>query len=834
MYFAVANETQKCKERYKGSNIFSTDYNYALCQTKEYIELVFMLYKNNAKRTQADVRNTAKLQRGGNIHEAICETFFSDVTQEKELGRIFLANNNSIFIFEGAPGIGKTVVAKQIAVEWANNKILQNIELLLLLYFRDPELQKIEDFGQLMKYCNVSNCESYFYERQGKNLMLVFDGFDEVSKDTKVYSFFKNLLYRKILPCCNIVFTSRPHTTVHLHNCCDCKIEILGFSKDDRLNFLTKNNVSDEDSYKVKEFLQKNLIIDSLCYIPFNMANLLLLVTEKEELPKTQTELIKRSINITISHHIKKSSNQIDIASQNLKKQIEIIVNLLSTFAYAMTEEEKLVFTETEINKVGLKALGQDTNAFGLVQVVQFTNSEALTETLYSFVHFSVQEYLVAHYLSQCFTVTQSLILRRKFWDVRYFGIWKMYIGITQGKWFALQQLLSGKIYFIAGIQYLSGFEFPGVSNNITVKKIKCLYLYQMFLEAPDSEVKENLSDVVKNDTINLSYETLCLNDVSLFTYSITRSYITMNWKNINLSHCKISDTECKKIFQDLSLNDGRQKPVIQYLNLSNNNITFEDFFCNDDILENSAIIHCLDISGNSITNFKVLDNLIRIHNTTDVIISTNAQQVNLEMLENNSIIKVLNLSNNNQWPTIQWTLPTLPNLCILDISNSCFTDDSIRALQVHDDIFPSLQKLVLSHCHVHLSDDNLAKLLCVMLKTIEPLEAPYGIKLLDKFLDHNDSLQQLCLAATNLGGAQILSCVQALKCCTKLKLLDVSENDITDDEAELAIQHCKEITSLKELKIKDIHITKQVLGYVTNYYYIAYAHIYYVCNCIS
>ena len=770
-----------------------------------------MLYKD---KTLTDVHNIAKIQHGGNIQEPICESYFSNASQQKKLDNIFVINDKFVFIFEGAPGIGKTVVAKQIAVEWANNKILRNIELLLLLYFRDPGLQKVEDFSQLMKYCNFSNCENYFNERQGKNLLLIFDGFDEVSKDANIYMFFKKLLSRNVLPCCSIVFTSRPYVTVGLHHFCDCKIEILGISKDDRYNFLIKNNVSDEDGNKVEEFLQNNIIMNSLCYIPFNLAILLRLVAEKKELPKTQTELIKKSIDITIRYHIKKDSHQSDIKNHDLIKWTKNIVDSLSVFAYMMAEKEKLVFTETEIN-TGCKAIGQNINAFGLIQVLQFTNSEALTETLYSFVHFSVQEYLVAHYLSQCYTFAQSFVIHHNFWDERYFGIWKMYIGITQGKEFALQHFLSGENYVFAGIRYLKGLKFPGVSNKITVSKINCLYLYQMFSEAPDSEVKETLNEVVKDDIINLSHEALCLEAIGLLTYSITRSYITMNWKIINLSHCKISDAECKKIFQDLSLDDGRQKPDVQYLDLSNNSITFEDFFCdNNNIHGSSTRICCLDISGNSIINFKVLHNLIRKHSISNVIISDNEKEVNCQALENNDTVECLNISYNNHWPTTPWMLPTLPSLHTLEVGH--FKDDFMRALQVRDDIFPSLQKLVLSHCH--LFGDGIAKLLCVMLKTVEPLELSYEhieIKSLHKFLCHNNSLQQLYLAATDLSGTQILSCVQALKCCMKLEVLDISESDITDDEAELVIGQCKEITSLKELKIKDIHITKQVLGYV-------------------
>ena len=778
-----------------------------------------MLYKAKAKKTQANTLRVAKIQYGGNIDETIGETYFSNVSKEKELNRIFEVNDKFIFIFEGAPGIGKTVVAKQIAYEWANNKILANTELLLLLYFRDPELQNVQNFSELMKYCNASKYQEYFYDRQGKNLMLVFDGYDELSADAYINSLFEKLLCRKLLPCCSIIFTSRPHNTAHLHNYCDCKIEILGFSGDSRFDFLTKNNVSNEDTDKVKRFLQRNLIFNSLCYIPFNMASLLLLVAEKENLPKTQTELTKRSISITISHHIRKSSNRVEIKREDMNKQIKDIINSLAPLAYTMIEKEKLVFTETEINNA---AVGQNKNAFGLLQVVQFTNSETLTETLYSFVHFSIQEYLAAYYLSQRFSVTLSFHLRHSFWDEKYFGIWKMYIGITQAREFALQHYLSGENYFIYGIQYflIRGREFR-VSDKITIKKINHLYLYQMFLEAPESRVKESLSSVVTNDTIDLNGEILYLEAVSRLTYCITRSYITMNWKMIKLSGCKIGDEECSQIFQGLSLDDGRQKPVIHNLDLSNNNITFEHFFRENSVHGNPTIIHCLNISGNSIANFKVLDYLVIVHNITDLIICNNVQQIeHLEMLGNNSTIKMLNLSCNNHWPTVQWTLPSLPRLRTLDMSYSYFEDDSIKTLQVHENLFPSLQELLLSHCH--LTGDGIAKLLYATPKTVQLLDLSYnqiddhGVTSLQQFFHHNDGLQQLRLVATSLSSTNIIRCVQTLKGCTKLEILDISENDITDDEAESVVRLCHEIPSLKELKLKDIHITEQVLRYVT------------------
>ena len=810
------------KVKYTDNNRFSTDDNYAFCETKVYIDPVFMVYQHKAKKTQAHSRKIAKIQFGGNIDETI---YFSNVSKEKELNRIFEVTDKFIFIFEGAPGIGKTVVAKQIAYEWANNKILANIELLLLLYFRDPKLQNVRNFAELMQYCNVAPiCKNHFSEKDGKNLMLLFDGYDELPKDATVHSLFKDLLERDTLSCCSIAFTSRPHNTIHLHHRCDRKIEILGFTENDRFNFLTKNNVPDDKTDKIRKLLQENLIINSLCYSPFNMASLLLLLTDTEDsqtdLPKTQTDLTRRAIGITISYHIRKSSKHVDIKKEDLKKQVKNTMDLLASLAFTMIKNEKLVFSETELNSAASKVLKINKNAFGLIQMVQFTNSEISTEIFYNFVHFSIQEYLAAYYLSQHFSIAQSFYLHYNFWDVRYFGIWKMYAGITQGKEFALQHFLSGENYLTGGFRFLTGHEFPGVSKDITVKKVNCLLLYQMFLEVPDSPVKESLSSVVTNDAIDLCSEMLSSCDVGLLTYCITRSYITMNWKMINLSQCSIGDGKCSRLFQGLSLDDGRQKPAIHCLDLSYNNITLE-FSYENNVHGNSTVIHCLNISSNSITNFIVLDSLVKVHNITDLIICKNAQQIeHLEMLENNSMIKSLNLSCNNCWPTVQWTLPNLPNLRTLDMSHSHFEDDSIKMLQVHDNIFPSLQKLILSHCHI--AGNGIAKLLCAIPKTVQLLDLSrthiaddHGLTSLQEFFHHNDGLQELRLVATGLSGTNTLRCVQALKGCTKLRLLDISENDITDDEVESVIRLCWEIPSLKELKVKDILITEHILRYI-------------------
>ena len=71
--------------------------------------------------------------------------------------------------------------------------------------------------------------------------------------------------------------------------------------------------------------------------------------------------------------------------------------------------------------------------------------SDANRQRYYNFVHFSFQEYLAVYHLKNKFTFKQTSKLYLKIWQIRYFGIWKMYAGITKGEQFPLQQFLSGK-----------------------------------------------------------------------------------------------------------------------------------------------------------------------------------------------------------------------------------------------------------------------------------------------------------------------------------------------------------------------------------------------------
>ena len=55
-------------------------------------------------------------------------------------------------LIEGAPGIGKTILLKHITFNWAEQGMLQKYQLVLLLYLRDPTVQKMSSLKELFQY----------------------------------------------------------------------------------------------------------------------------------------------------------------------------------------------------------------------------------------------------------------------------------------------------------------------------------------------------------------------------------------------------------------------------------------------------------------------------------------------------------------------------------------------------------------------------------------------------------------------------------------------------------------------------------------------------------
>ena len=315
-----------------------------------------------------------------------------------------------IILIEGAPGVGKTILSKEISSQWAKHKALDRKQLLFLLHMRDPRVKSIMDVQSLVQYfCQVDDLSKkiteWLVEISGEYLAIILDGYDEVSEENRSHFIYNDIIGRSKLRKCAIIITFRPAASAHLHNSVNCRAEVLGFSNKDKVDFIENALQGAPDKIKQhKKFLQSNPSLNALCYIPLNMSILLCLAGEGvDKLPNTQTKLYKKFISVTIVHFLKKSKklSTSTVGIDNLPAPHDQVVKELSQFAFLALQRDQLVFTIEEINAECPKVTPNHWYSYRLLKPAKHFNPQNGCELCsFHFLHFSVQEYLAAHHIA--------------------------------------------------------------------------------------------------------------------------------------------------------------------------------------------------------------------------------------------------------------------------------------------------------------------------------------------------------------------------------------------------------------------------------------------------
>ena len=495
------------------------------------------------------------------------------------------SKESTFILIEGAPGIGKSVLLKEIAYRWANKELLQQFELVLLVCFRDPSLQQIKSIDDLLQlFCIgdknateiVSGCAQHLFANGGKSLTLLLDGYDGYPEHLRESSLVANIIKLQVLPLCGMVVSSRPHASEHLRKQATIRVDILGFTETEREHYI-KQALPDQP-HKIKEltqYLHQQPSVNSICFIPFNMVILLYLFKLGISLPKNSTELYHHFICSTISRHLSKLGNPLthnitDLTA--LPEPYNRIIQQLSKLSLEALNNNKLVFTLNEITAAcpDIVAIPGGINGFGLLQAVQHFGLHAKMATLH-FIHFTVQEFLAAHYISHLPPNKELKVIKANFWSDIHFNMFSIYISLTKGQRSSFKTFLAGGFFQ----KFLSGGNV--ISHKFLTDQLKSLRLYRCFNEADDHTMCNIIQQagIFKSKVISLTGTTVTTSDMECLSLFLTSSF-NKEWEILNLTGCHIQDKGLSILHRGLCCSNDI---TINQLWLQHNDLTTQSSF---------------------------------------------------------------------------------------------------------------------------------------------------------------------------------------------------------------------------------------------------------------
>ena len=283
-------------------------------------------------------------------------------------------------------------------------------------------------------------------------------------------------------------------------------------------------------------------------------------------LPKNSTELYHHFICSTICRHLSKLGNPL---AQNITDLSDLpepynrIIKQLSKLSLEALSNNKLIFTLHELTAAcpDIATVPGAINGFSLLQAIQHFGLYAKTMTL-NFIHFTIQEFLAAHYISHLPPNEELKVIKASFWSNNYFNMFSMYISVTKGQRSSFKTFLSG------------GNEAIAIADKFLKDLLKCLRLYRCFNEAEDYKMCKTIegAEIIRSKVIYLRSTTLTASDMECISLFLTSSF-TKKWKALNLINCHIQDKGLNILYRGIRHSTD---VTINVLWLHHNGLTYQ------------------------------------------------------------------------------------------------------------------------------------------------------------------------------------------------------------------------------------------------------------------
>ncbi|XP_063062776.1 NLR family CARD domain-containing protein 3-like [Engraulis encrasicolus] len=329
----------------------------------------------------------------------------------------------------GIAGAGKTFAVQKFVLDWAEGTQNQNIHLIFVLPFRELNMHTDKEYSLFDLLKNFyPDCKALTKAFANKNNLVLFvlDGLDEsrmqlfqtsISDPTKkasIAELITSLIKGDLLSSALVWVTSRPAAAnKKLQDLFDLVTEIQGFSECQREEYFER--VIPGKAEEIIAHLKSKRSLFIMCHIPVfcHIAAVVLggdqgescLSSKKKALsrkeleqhqgmPKTLTEMYARYCVLQIRRMNEKYFKEDEMCAEDKGA----LLIKLGKLAFKYLEKDTLIFYKKDLLECEIEVESGALQAGLCTQIFKKENAEC-GESMFSFVHLSVQEFLAALYM---------------------------------------------------------------------------------------------------------------------------------------------------------------------------------------------------------------------------------------------------------------------------------------------------------------------------------------------------------------------------------------------------------------------------------------------------
>ena len=484
-------------------------------------------------------------------------------------------------VIDGPPGIGKTTLCRKLLNMWSNGTLVhQQYDLVLYCPLRNSKIATATTLADLFvcQRYEVQMVAEWFEKRNGEGLLIIFDGWDEVSEQLRQSSLAASIICKEKLDQCSVIVTSRSYASSSLlkMDTLSKHVQVIGFSKEEistviiqtlqkdtklaqelidenttkygfKSHFTTTQSSKDSQlAVKLINDLEVRNDVQSLCYVPL-VCSMVILVYRKEggHLPTTLTQLYENFILQTIRRHVKRHDiNPHTLGSlSSLPSQLAKPLQEMCQLAYTNLANTRMTFSSHQLQSLS-EAVKED--YLGLMTT--FTEYD---EEKYQFLHLSIQEFLAAWWIAKHEKKTEE-VFKDHFDDDHFRMCLRFVAGLTHLEHESYQQYFNKQqLDLQCKRKPLFGFETCHLSYYYQNPEIRIqsfmnndhirsddfdnvpILLLQLLYESQNTTLCQVLAQSINNHSLCLDRVSLSLFDSLCLSYCINNSNTT--WNHLHL-----------------------------------------------------------------------------------------------------------------------------------------------------------------------------------------------------------------------------------------------------------------------------------------------------------